>query len=67
MNLATYFARQYVVTQEEFGRTVPQEMLDRHANDRRFMRLLGQRQPYGYHTDGPDWDKFMEVPRGQWD
>ena len=67
MNLATYFARQYIVTQEEFGRTVPQEMLDRHANDQRFLRLLGQRQPYNYHADGPDWSKFADVPRGQWD
>ena len=67
MNLATYFARQYIVTQEEFGRTVPREMLDRHANDKRFMRLVGQRQPYNYDAAGPDWDKFMEVPRGQWD
>ena len=67
MNLATYFARQYIVTQEEFGRTVPQEMLDRHANDQRFLRLVGQRQPYNYHADGPDWSKFADVPRGQWD
>lgn len=67
MNLATYFARQYIVTQEEFGRTVPQEILDRHANDQRFLRLVGQRQPYNYHADGPDWSKFADMPRGQWD
>ena len=67
MNLATYFVRQYIVTQEEFGRTVPQEMLDRHANDARFLHLVGQRQPYNYHADGPDWTKYGEVPRGQFD
>ena len=67
MNLATYFARQFVVTQEEFGRAVPREMLDRHANEPRFARLLGQSQPYNYHAEGPDWEKFAVRPRGQFD
>ncbi len=67
MNLATYFARQYIVTQEEFGKAVPQDLLDRHANDPRFLRLLNQRQPYNYHAEGPDWTRFAEVPRGQFD
>ena len=67
MNLATYFARQFVVTQEEFGRRVPREMLDRHANEPRFARLLGQSQPYNYHAEGPDWEKYAVRPRGQFD
>ena len=67
MNLATYFARQYIVTQEEFGKAVPQDVLDRHANDPRFLRLLNQRQPYNYHAEGPDWTRFADVPRGQFD
>lgn len=67
MNLAVYFARQYIVTQEQYDRAVPQEMLDRHANDKRFLRLLGQRQPYNYNAAGPDWTKFADMPRGQFD
>lgn len=67
MNLAVYFARQYIVTQEQYDRAVPQEMLDRHANDQRFLRLLGQRQPYNYNAAGPDWSKFADMPRGQFD
>ena len=67
MNLAVYFARQYIVTQEQFNRAVPQDMLDRHANNQRFLRLLGQRQPYNYDAAGPDWSKFAEMPRGHFD
>ena len=67
MNLAVYFARQYIVTQEEYNGAVPRDVLDRHANDPRFLRLLGQSQPYNYNADGPDWDKFAQMPRGQFD
>lgn len=67
MNLAVYFARQYIVTQEEYSGAVPRNVLDRHANDPRFLRLLGQSQPYNYNADGPDWDKFAQMPRGQFD
>ena len=67
MNLAVYFARQYIVTQERYNRDVPQAVLDRHANDQRFLRLLSQRQPYNYDAAGPDWGKFADMPRGQFD
>ena len=67
MNLAVYFARQYIVTQERYDRAVPQAMLDRYANDQRFLRLMSQRQPYNYDAAGPDWGKFADMPRGQFD
>ena len=67
MNLATYFARHYVVTQEKFGEYVPSELLERHANNPVMLRLLGQEQGYGWDADGPDWAKFAKAPRGQFD
>ncbi|MYE10667.1 MAG: hypothetical protein F4X99_03180 [Gammaproteobacteria bacterium] len=67
INLAQYFCRQYIVTQERYAGHVPQEVLDRHSNDARFLTLLGQRQAYGWGSEGPDTDKFVEMPRGQFD
>jgi ectoine hydroxylase-related dioxygenase (phytanoyl-CoA dioxygenase family) len=67
MNLAVYFARQYVVTQEHYGTAVPDEFLERHANNPTMLRILGQNQPYLYDADGPDWAKFAKMPRGQFD
>ena len=67
INLAMYFCRQYIVTQEKYGEHVPQEVLDRHSNDPRFLTLLGQRQPYGWGAEGPDNDKVVQMPRGQFD
>jgi len=67
MNLATYFARHYVVTQEKFGEYVPPEVIKRHANNPRMLRLLGQEQGYGWDASGPDWAKFAKAPRGQFD
>ncbi len=67
INLATYFCRQYVVTQERYAEHVPQEVLDRHSNDPRLLRLLGQSQSYGWGSEGPDLTKFVEMPRGQFD
>lgn len=67
MNLATYFARHYVVTQEKFGEYVPAEFLERHANNPRMLQILGQNQGYGWNADGPDWAKFAMSPGGQFD
>ncbi len=67
MNLATYFARHYVVTQERFGEYVPPEFIERHANNPLMLRLLGQEQGYGWDASGPDWAKFAKAPRGQFD
>ena len=67
INLATYFCRQYLVTQERYAEHVPQEVLERHSNDPRFLTLLGQRQPYGWGSEGPDTTKLVDMPRGQFD
>ena len=67
MNLAVYFNRQYIRTQEHHGDAVPEEVRERHANDTRFLNLLGAKQPYGWRQDGPDYSKFALMPRGLYD
>lgn len=67
MNLAVYFARHYVVTQERHKDVVPQEVLDRHANDERFKVLVAGNQAYGWQHEGPDYMKMAKGPRGLYD
>ena len=67
INLATYFCRQYIVTQEKFGEHVPEEFLRRHANNPQMLTLLNQQQSYGWDASGPDWSKFGSQPRTQFD
>lgn len=67
MNLAVYFNRQYIQTQERHGNVVPEEVRERHANDTRFLNLLGAKQPYGWQKSGPDYSKFALMPRGLYD
>lgn len=67
MNLAVYFARSHVVTQERHKDVVPQEVLDRHANDDRFKRLLATEDPYGWEGQGPDYTRMARMPTGWYD
>ena len=67
MNLAHYFARHHVAVQERHKGEVPQEVLDRHADDERFQRLLGLNHPYGWAREGPDVAKMMGTPTGWYD
>jgi hypothetical protein len=67
MNLAVYCNRQHVQTQERHGDTVPKAVLERHADDERFKILLGGKQPYGWHHDGPDYALMARNPRGLYD
>ena len=67
MNLAVYFSRQYIQTQERHGDVVPDDVRERHANDTRFLNLLAAKQPYGWQKDGPDYSKFALMPRGLYD
>ena len=67
MNLAVYFNRQYIQTQERHGDVVPDAVRERHANDTRFLNLLGAKQPYGWQKAGPDYSKFALMPRGLYD
>ena len=67
MNLAVYFSRQYLQTQEQHGDRVPQTVLDRHANNERFKTLLGAKQPYGWQQQGPDYSLMARNPRNLYD
>jgi ectoine hydroxylase-related dioxygenase (phytanoyl-CoA dioxygenase family) len=62
MNLAVYFNRQYIQTQERHRESIPQAVLDRHANDERFRTLLGAKQPYGWQLEGPDYSVMARNP-----
>ena len=67
MNLAAYFNRQHIQTQERHGDPAHHEVLDRHANDPRFAVLLGAKQPYGWREEGPDYSLMAQNPRGLYD
>jgi len=67
MNLAVYFCRQYITTQESHRGATPPEVVARHANDARFATLLGAKQPYGWHEEGPDYTIMARNPRGRFD
>ena len=67
MNLAVYFARHSVVTQERHKDVVPEAVLNRHSNDERFKRLLAGNQAYGWQQEGPDFQKMGLGPRGRYD
>jgi hypothetical protein len=67
LNLAVYFARQYIQTQERPPDELPADMRARHAGDERFAVLLGGKQPYGWRTEGPDYARMARSPRGLFD
>ena len=67
MNLAVYFARSHVVTQERHKDVAPQEVLDRHANDERFGRLLAIEDAYGWQREGPDFTQMARMATGWYD
>jgi ectoine hydroxylase-related dioxygenase (phytanoyl-CoA dioxygenase family) len=67
MNLAVYFARPSVVTQEKHKNSVPLEVLNRHASDPRFSALLAGNQAYGWQGEGPDYGMMAKMPRGIYD
>jgi len=67
INLAAYFNRQFVRTQERHGDPAHQPVLDRHANDPRFAVLLGAKQAYGWREEGPNYAVMGQAPRGHYD
>lgn len=67
INLAVFFSRQYIVTQERHKGVAPADVLERHADSPRFKRLLGYGQPYGWQGEGPDYEMMAQAPRGLYD
>ena len=64
INLAAFFCRQFVQTQELRGDPTCKAMMARHDNDARFQVLLGGKQPYGWQDEGPPYALFDTMPRG---
>jgi len=54
INLSMFFCRQYIATQEIYKNRVPDEVLQRHRDNDRFMTLIGERTYYGWTEEGPD-------------
>ena len=46
---------------------VPEAVLNRRRNDERFRVLLGDKQPYGWQEEGPDYALMARNPRGLFD
>lgn len=53
-NLAAYFCRDFMTTQELRGDTRYQEVFERHADDPNFAQLLGENNFNGWRDEGPD-------------
>jgi ectoine hydroxylase-related dioxygenase (phytanoyl-CoA dioxygenase family) len=67
MNLAAYFCRPMIATQERRGDTRYPEVFERYANEPRFAQLLGSQVYNGWREEGPDNSKAQLVPRGVFD
>ena len=67
MNLAVYFARQYLQTQEHHRGVTPKEVLERNANNDRFKALLAANTTYGWEREGPNFEVLAKAPRGLYD
>ena len=65
VNLAVYFCRQYMSTQEDFRSTVSSELLDKYKDHPQFATLMGQDTMYGWTEDGPDLEKMRANPAGR--
>jgi ectoine hydroxylase-related dioxygenase (phytanoyl-CoA dioxygenase family) len=67
MNLAAYFCRPMIATQERRGDPRYPEVFERYANQPRFAQLLGSDVYTGWREEGPDNNKAQFVPRGHFD
>jgi len=61
INLSQYFNRRFITTQEEYGKAVPKEMLDR--NNERFAQLMGINVKH-IVPDGEEYADLREVATG---
>ncbi len=65
INLAVYFCRQYMATQEDYRGTVSPELLEKYADHPHFATLMGQDTTYGWQGEGPDMAKMRSNPAGR--
>lgn len=67
MNLAAYFCRPHMATQERRGDTRYPEVFERYANEPRFATLMGERVFNGWRDEGPDFSGAKNTPSGLFD
>ena len=67
INLAAYFCRPHLTTQERRGDTRYPEVFERYANEPRFARLMGERVFNGWRDEGPDFSGAKDTPSGLFD
>ena len=67
INLAAYFCRPHMATQERRGDTRYPEVFERYANEPRFATLMGERIFNGWRDEGPDFSGAKNTPSGLFD
>ena len=61
INLAAYFCREFMTTQELRGDTRYPEVFERYANDPRFAQLMGENRFNGWRDEGPDLERVAAI------
>ena len=61
INLAAYFCREFMTTQELRGDTRYPEVFERYANDPRFAQLMGENRFNGWRDEGPDLERVAII------
>ncbi len=67
INLAAYFCRPHVATQERRGDTRYPEVFDRFTDNPRFAQLLALDSFCGWREEGPDYSRLARQPIGLYD
>ena len=67
INLAAYFCRSHISTQERRGDDRFPEVFERYADDPRFAQLMGERVFNGWREEGPDFSSAKRNPVGIFD
>ena len=67
INLAAYFCRSFMSTQERRGDDRHPEVFARYADDPRFATLMGEKAFNGWQEEGPDFTGQKTSPQGLYD
>ena len=67
INLAAYYCRQHLSTQERRGDTRYPEVFERYADEPRFAQLLGENIFNGWREEGPEARGNRPIPTGRYD
>ncbi|BFM17981.1 hypothetical protein R50073_41640 [Maricurvus nonylphenolicus] len=67
INLAAYFCRPHIATQELRGDDRYPEVFEHYADQPRFAQLLGENRFTGWREEGPDYTNLANQPTGLFD